>query len=519
MGGLVSRAYVEEGKFNHDVKRLFTLGTPHQGVQPQVMGKIAALYGTFFPASALNMHRQEGLDQFVNRIDEVNNDYWHRNPEVAYYIVGGNTAYLDRQGFAQLLPPLPGFENDGIVPQSSSTGLAGVRGILKTDEAHTSDLGYPTYFIGRTAAASSSYAHCIKPVLAGNASGCNNAAMSAARVLATAVQNYSYTQTWKGSTPPAGSFAQTMFVEGGDSYFVGTISRTDGAMSLVSPLGQIIDEAYALAHPSVVTYKTEIISGSTLVSFEVKGADRGSWQARLQAGDVMSYALTAYLPTSVTLKALTDKDWYSPGQTVVLKANLSPAQAANQVVATIAAPDGTETTLTMGIDPSGGYSIPFAPSSQTGTYTMRVVAVGSQFNLEAYSSFTVSPMTASLNGQPTESAVDTNGDGTTDAIQISASISTNLAGSYSLIGELIAPDGTIIDQRSAIQDLPMSASTMTFDFDGGAINRSMKNGPYGVHLTLLDEVSQPLAGTTITTRQYSYCLFGGCRVSLPLVRR
>ena len=91
---------------------------------------------------------------------------------------------------------------------------------------------------------------------------------------------------------------------------------------------------------------------------------------------------------------------------------------------------------------------------------------------------------------------------------------------FQLIGHSYeAADGTIIDQRSAIQDLPMSASTMTFDFDGGAINRSMKNGPYGVHLTLLDEVSQPLAGTTITTRQYSYCLFGGCRVSLPLVRR
>ena len=103
------------------------------------------------------------------------------------------------------------------------------------------------------------------------------------------------------------------------------------------------------------------------------------------------------------------------------------------------------------------------------------------YTTTAYSRYNWDRADAVLNGTPTEQAVDTNGNGLYDYLEVTIPLDVRTAGTYSASLNLLAPDGTLI--TTAYTNglaLVRGANQITLRFTGSAINQSGLDGPYQV---------------------------------------
>lgn len=145
-GGLVARAYMEEGKHN-DVSDLFTLGTPFNGVNVSNfwLGMLSVQNSLPINSYIQNHHIWEN---FSYQHEKPYRSESNRNPNVRYHLIGGNFPTLGRTAQGIFLDIFGGNrgQDDGLIPLSSALYPKGATLYLEYKETHDDTYGSPDYF-------------------------------------------------------------------------------------------------------------------------------------------------------------------------------------------------------------------------------------------------------------------------------------------------------------------------------------------------------------------------------------
>ena len=341
MGGLVSRAYLESDLYRDDVVALYTLGTPHVGVPVEVLAELVELLT--LGAVTLDDYciAQPVVCQFSDNeaanppgfigIETFNNLHNPRAAGVAYHMVGGDIGFDHRGWLAEILYQLIPGPNDGIVPLPSAMGvssaddgggpplpllgpLAGPIDRLEVYAAHieaftdnpsvplTCDYHYSYHgkdlwctitgldaYLDETFRSSSTYG-CLEPTLntrlADNTCGEVSdlgGGLGAAPEFAPRPAMHRAGPAQFGSLAAGQQAVHSVWLEAGPALLLahGALDDPQGslAVTLVSPSGQVLDAAYAAAHPEQVRYKGDGRAGLYLLA----DAEPGAWQVVVQA--------------------------------------------------------------------------------------------------------------------------------------------------------------------------------------------------------------------------------------------
>ena len=101
-----------------------------------------------------------------------------------------------------------------------------------------------------------------------------------------------------------------------------------------------------------------------------------------------------------------------------------------------------------------------------------------------------------------EQAVDTNGDGKFEFIDVTLGLDVRLASELRLQGAL-DKDGQTLVSAGITQSLGAGAPQVTLRFDGSNLRRSGVDGPYDGSVNLIDSTGHTIDGIRFTTRPYS----------------
>jgi len=104
-------------------------------------------------------------------------------------------------------------------------------------------------------------------------------------------------------------------------------------------------------------------------------------------------------------------------------------------------------------------------------------------------------------------AVDTDGDGLYDVLRIDVNLSVEMAGQYSLRGQLFGGSGFLITETAITLSLGAGRVAAPLTFDGWTLFESATNGPYSVKLQVYDSSGLLLSEGTHATAAYSYTDF------------
>ena len=165
MGGVIAREYIEgpgvhdspDKHYENDVCALFTIGSPHEGVNLS-----ARWLGLLFAPKGMRAEefqaRQEVMIDFQNEeMANYNGNGRSRTPGVQYFFVGGELTNAPRTIVTRFLDFLRGpISADGFIPTSSSLGLNlnGSIQRLAVNEAHSEGFSSKNYFSGQSEAQS-----------------------------------------------------------------------------------------------------------------------------------------------------------------------------------------------------------------------------------------------------------------------------------------------------------------------------------------------------------------------------
>ena len=526
MGGLVSRAYIEDNElYQNDVKTLITLGSPHQGVPVPWWDAVKRLMGFF---KGWNCDNQAAVCEFTAGIDQFNQQHSIRRPGVEYYTVSGDLSFFDATWLSRLLSAaIPGAD-DGGVPQTSGNGLSGSHQTLATNEAHIKDFGLFSYFGPPPGDLYSfAYADCIQPVLAGNPDGCH--AFASQATAATATPLFSALSPIVEGTVLSGQLVtHTLGMDGsGSALFAASWPTGDITFTLKSPSGQIIDPAYALAHPDQVNYLQSDAGQTPLgATYAITSAEAGLWTMNLQAGSIpggsTSYALLAAMESPITLTAQTDRDWYIPGASATLTATLGGSPSSATVTANILRVDGVTDTLPLSSIGNGQYQASYTVPAAPGYAEVRLVATGTtagslSFERGTSLAFQISPGTFTLTNNYSDSLAAPD-------LNVTVGVNATVSGTVGLSADLVDGSGNFVAHALTIQDVAAGTPTLTLQFNGTDIYASQHNGPYTLtNVLLTDESGATLvtqqAQAVYTTAPYLYTDFAPNRIYLPLILR
>jgi hypothetical protein len=319
-------------------------------------------------------------------------------------------------------------------------------------------------------------------------------------------------------------------LEGGGALFVAQWQTGTVRVTLIDPVGQIIDPAYADAHPEIVAYHEN--AGYATYSFP--NAATGLWQVRLQAVDVPSsgtaYTTFAAFEGALTLTGGTNRAWYSPGAAMVITATLSPPPQNANVTATILLVDATSTTVSLAPLGGGRYRSNYLVPTRAGYAEVRLRATGTNTNGKPFErgtslAFQIAPDTVTLNGSYGDTP-EPRWSGATiyDALAVNVGIDVSAAGAYGISADLVDVNGHQVAHASTITDLPSGVESLTLRFRGSDIHASQRNGPYRLtNLLLSDHGGAALvvqeAINVYTTAGYRFRDFRQGDLFLPLVNR
>ena len=264
MGGLVTRTSLNLYDCSHKVSALFTLGTPHAGINGLFLLKTLTGFdkaGTMKPIC----ETQPALCQFST--DSI---FWFNfenpnQPGITYNFLGGD---LTPFPLGWLLWPFDG-PNDGMVGNHSAVGwlhqtqvnaVSGPEaGRYWTNETHTNFLGYPSYFDASNGPDSQAF-RCVA-WLSGtkhDTADCIEAGSNQELITKATPQNlYNRTIDVNGYISSYQNANHSLEVDTSDpsifhlSWVTGTLT-----MTLTQPNGQVISPDYAISHPDEVSYYT-----------------------------------------------------------------------------------------------------------------------------------------------------------------------------------------------------------------------------------------------------------------------
>ncbi len=425
--------------------------------------------------------------------------------------------------------------NDGLVGLASATGKYRLaREHIQCGEPSTDAIRRLTRLTSTTGGVgissrapgetwSDSY-KCVREILLGLArADCTVAPEPPARVQAQG-SPYALAPMQRGHISTGETINRTLPIDTtGRSTFTLTWVTQTLSLNLVNPNGVTIDPAYALANPSIVAFDS-VPAGNGLpgwMTYAFTSTVPGDWTLGISAPDAgpdgTDWGAIAGFESSRTLEVGADAAVYGIGDTATLTAKLMSGTsgiAGATVRVDLARSDNVTDMLTL-TDMGGGlyrgtYVMPNAPGYLEATFTATGSDGGTVFARQDSQLLSIMPQTGQLTGNYADRAVDENGNGRADALEVDVGVNISTTGDYNLSADLRV-GGQIVAQSSKVFSAIAGVQTVTLRFDGDDIYDAGLDGPYLLtNLMLVDlQVAVPtiMQSNLHTTAAYEYTQF------------
>jgi pimeloyl-ACP methyl ester carboxylesterase len=545
MGGLVSRACLSRPQCGNKVRALYTMGTPHAGINAIT---IAALWiGPLFLLNPANLTLTQLICTVYAGVCQMetsamlNFNVWHPNQSgIKYGFIGGNAPSAPGYWIAYLDGP-----NDGGIGQYSAVGWsyrsktfapfnwssASMPTQIWTDEAHISEWANPNYYMDGHISF-----HCIEG-LQGHESrpaGCKDADARAGLALSPhlALQTMPTTpQTLPsvvGHLNMGESLTQPIAIDTSSqvSFYLAWRAGTLD-FSLTQPDGTLITPGYAEAHPDFVTYEISPATSMTppMAVYTFPHAAPGMWSVHVTAGaldvDGTNFLTSAVMQTTRTFKVSANANLYHPGETATLTATLQDETGGlggATIVGTFHRSDGITDTITFADQGNGIYMANYTVPPTTGFGFMSVRTNGQTdsiaFAREELLPLPIVSRDASLSGDYADTTQDPDGNGRYDTLNVQVGVDAVRAGNFTVSGDLVASD-QLVAHSATDAALVAGHNIVTLTFGGDNIRRSQLSSPYTLtHVAILDGTQADLPTDTADnvwqTEAYNWQGFGVC---------
>lgn len=131
-----------------------------------------------------------------------------------------------------------------------------------------------------------------------------------------------------------------------------------------------------------------------------------------------------------------------------------------------------------------------------------------EYTTAAYSASDFQVPVLFFTGNASDMGIDDNGNGLFDSLDVSVEVASLVSDNPAVISALLLDnDGSLIDSTEVSATLDIIPEDVTLSFDGQTINRHGADGPYLVHVTLLDANDNEMFGFDYSTSAYSQAAF------------
>ena len=542
MGGLVSRAAIRSlSNPGTKVEALYTMGSPHAGVPSD----IAYILGL----NSICLSQTAGCEMSVANMIFFNATNPNL-PGVSYDFISGDADTGIQGQIAQIFVG----RNDGFVGRYSGVGWAyplwtfvppfwpsaSAPGQYWVDETHVDGWanGHHSYYSAPSGQQSDTFT-CIKSLMHGDPlTGCWQvyAPLQPLDAQSTPPALSAFTELKTGHLVATQPISIPLAVDTNTaSVFYLTWIGDKPAFTLTRPDSQIIDPAYALAHPTEVTYE-EFAGGADVApyaAYSFPATQAGQWQLNITAAGAVDYQAFAALETSRTFTAQTNADLYQIGDTAAITANLAnggTGLSGATVTAKLTRPDAVVDTIPLTDQGNGTYIANYVIPNSSGYLTIDITASGTDsgtaFTRQKHLQVAIQSDKLQLTGVYGDIPNDDNADGLYEKLDFTAQVNLTSTGEYAVTADLYVGN-QFVTQIGDFFNLTTGTQTITLPFDGDSIRQSMLNGPYTItnlSLTPLDTGITAQSATNVhTTSAYSYTQFGSYAIVynlfLPLILR
>lgn len=524
MGGLVTRACLAMPDCRDKVKSVYTLGSPHAGLNSALVGKILIkLAEGYLNAHGLPIPVESGICLWQSALCQMSAEEMllfnvipgngNQRDIEEYTFIGGEASPVS-YGLGWLIQLTDG-SHDGIVGSSSAVGwVYPFNGPLPTDwmqanpptrywtdEVHFEGFDGFAYYSGRGGGESRSF-DCIAYQegfeFSSQPSWCKSAS---ARIAAADMQSPTWqtTHSIDGIIAPGEMVTHTLVMDG-DAAAAFTLAWTEGDLrfALQRPDGTVVTPAYAAANPATVSY-VEVAGNAQwppAATFQFTATVPGVWQLMIDgtglAGPPVAYTAFAAMETPRLFTVEQNADLFDVGETAIFTGTLVGANGgigSADVVLTLQRPDGIVDTVVLA-DQGGGiyrgdYLIPNAGGRVAMTANANGVDGEVPFTRQAENIWTISPPDARFLAVSGDRAEDDDGDGLFDRLVVEATIEVSRPATYTL-SALLSHDSTPIATSAVNLPIPSPGShVVALEFSGSDINAAAEDGPFQVrHVTL-----------------------------------
>ena len=535
MGGIVSRRCTRDPACGRMVGALYTLGSPHAGLNPNIT-KVPWM--------------QEGLIELTrSKMVDFNTEYSVADG-VRHTFIAGDLVW--RPLF------LSEGRSDAIVGTNSALGWTLSGDVdpdgwdknrvyrIKTDECHSGVLvGCKAYMDYRDdpnyANAPRSHAfNCImvREAQIGPIDYCNNVSQVALDTSGGPQLNQT-TESLTGQLTAANSA-----IAGPDSVHTLQIDTSAESVFMIywSTPGEI---DFTLQQPdgTTITPSTPASNGNVSYDYFAGSAEippykaytfnqtmPGAWTLIINAGDAADaeYVAFASLDSPRELAVTTNAGTFLPGQVVDFTATLTASGVGvtgGSVAVEIRRSDGAVDTLPLVSQGNGqytgSYTAPDVPGQAVASVVAHATANGVPFSRQTEVVLGIASNQASVAGVASHSTPDVDSNGLFDSLDVSVNVSASSAGAFVLSGKLLG-GGQTIAQDGTYAVLAAGDNVVMLNFNGQAIRNAQIDGPFTVEdlrLARVDAggVPTPPAGVAWATPAYGWQSFGGGCVSLSVI--
>jgi pimeloyl-ACP methyl ester carboxylesterase len=568
MGGLVSRACLADIECATRVRALYTLGTPHAGINALQ----ALLMFAFGPnVSSAICHFQPGMCQLQAGYQQ--NVFGPAHPlwsSLSYTFIGGERAeksqiYWALKGWP--LPTGPEGENDGLIGRNSAVGwtrfadefpanwsLFSAPRQVWLPTAHFADMAAlpgevgteqsfpvaPRFLISRgqpgypNTASFSTASQCVLG-LEGKRSvpaECRSAGQGAttsprlARIGQPAEPQNAASFTGQVTAGQTVTHTAPIDSDGRTTFYL-TWEQGTVAFRLTRPDGVIVDPAYAAANPEEVVYSASLTPtvGASSAAFVFTNTLTGNWMLTVEgvalAGGGTAYHTFANVTSLRTLDLSLDAEVYYPGDAAILTARLENGVTGIEgatVAARIQRVSGAVDTILLpgqgnGVY-AGSYIIPAEPGLAFVTLSAVGVDEGETFSREADGLLLISTRNAQLAGLYSGGLLDEDGNGRYEALSVEVGVSVTAPATYTVAADLAA-NGQPVAHAQASASLQAGLNTLILVFSGDELRNAQQNGPYALtNVVVLDRQAADLptdhAENAWFSDAYAWEIFGSC---------
>lgn len=568
MGGVVTRACLAQPQCRSKVAAVYTLGTPHAGINWGFAAKIllgvaeavARANGIQAPIVAAVCSWQTGFCDLGSESMALffNSSPGNRNqPGIRYAFIGGDRTPGPGGSFLWLFDG----RNDGAVGRASAVGWVhpfnrplpgnwmGPSPPTQywTNEVHNDMFaadGFP-YENVRDGAPGIGY-QCIAYLLGrgGNQApaGCRPAVTVAAADGEEASDEPAMpaqtTPTLDGVVHGGEIITHALTVDTtGPSQFLVAWDAGSLDIRLRRPDGQEITPLYAEGDPAAVAFQADLNAAGpyNLAGYTFTTTVPGQWEIALRGIETpdsgASYSVLVALQSDRQLAIGVDKPLYAPGETMVITATLvndTGGITDASVVATIAPPTGVTVTLPLAEQGNGAYQTTYQVPATGGQGMLTVVGTGldsgTRFTRQADRLFAVASPTAHFGSGHTDQGVDANGDGRFDALAVDVMLVASQPATFTVAAEL-SKDGVLLGDTAATLIVPEAGNQrVRLSFDAAPIFTGCQSGPYTVGKAYLIDQAAGIVPAAIeeilhVTAPYRCDQFASAQLYLPAIRR